>query len=262
MSMPVRMAMLAALSLGCERAEVIEPDAGPVPTDLGRADVGAPKLDLGVPPDAGTATSEAGLDAPDDAPAEAGVDAPDDAPAEAGVDAPAEVDAPRDVGPPRTLTCGSAARIEDPAGDTVIVGNEAGGRFTLVLDVPIANVGVIARRPVDLTLNGDFVLGARVVHFVGEGAAASTLYAPRGVALERAGTPAAPFADVNGHATMSCASDCEPGRVPGERGCNSGAQIITYFQRRFGEGRRMTHLQTSTLDGLYIFAGRGGCCLP
>jgi hypothetical protein len=234
---------------------VIEPDAGTPPTDLGAADAGAPAMDLGVPPDDGESAADAGVDVADDAPTDTGIDAP------AAVDA-VDVPPPRDVGPPRTLACGASARIEDPTGDTVILGNEAGGQFTLVLDVPIANVGVIARRPVDLTLNGEFALGVRAVHFVGEGAAASTLYAPRGVALERGGTPAAPFADVNGHATMSCASDCEPGRVPGERGCNSGAQITTYFQRRFGEGRRMTHLQTSTFDGLYVFASRGGCCLP
>ena len=52
-----------------------------------------------------------------------------------------------------------------------------------------------------------------------------------------------------------------PARVPGDRGCNSAAQVKTYLQRRFGEGRRMLHLQTSTLDGLYVFAGRGGGCL-
>jgi hypothetical protein len=254
MSMPERVALLVALALGCERAAVIEPDASAPTVDLGRADAdaGALTIDLGAPLDDGAATDDPGRADPD-----AGA-------AEVGVDAIAEADrpAPRDVGPPRTLACGSAGRIDDPLGDTVIVGNMAGGQFTLVLDVAIANVGVIARGPVDLTLNGEFVHAVRVVHFVGEGAAASTLYAPREVALERGGTPAAPFADVNGHATMSCASDCEPGRVPGERGCNSGAQVTAYFQRRFGEGRRMLHVQTSTLDGLYIFASRGGCCLP
>ena len=233
-----------SLGLGCTRAEVIEVDAG-VPS----RDAGALTLDLGTEaPDAGFV---------DEAPTgdDAAVDAAD----------PGDVvDAsePRDVGPPRTLACGSTARVDDPSGDTVVVGNEAGGRFTLVLDVAIANVGVIARGPVDLTLNGEFVRSVRVVHFVGAGAAASTLHAPREVALERGGTPTAPFVDVTGHNTMSCASDCEPGRVPGDRGCNSAAQVMTYFQRRFGEGRRMLHLQTSTFDGLYIFARHGGCCLP
>jgi len=50
--------------------------------------------------------------------------------------------------------------------------------------------------------------------------------------------------------------------VPGDRGCNSATQVRTYFQRFFGESRRMVHLQTSTFDGLYVFVGRGGCCLP
>lgn len=239
--------VLAVLApgLGCTRAEVIEVDAGLRPRDLG-----AVTVDLGADetPDAGFVDeSLPGEDAAVDATAEEDV-----------VDA----SEPRDVGPPRTLACGSTARVDDPSGDTVVLGNEAGGRFTLVLDVAIANVGVIARGPVDLTLNGEFVRSVRVVHFVGEGAAASTLHAPREVALERGGTPTAPFVDVTGHNTMSCASDCEPGRVPGDRGCNSAAQVMTYFQRRFGEGRRMLHLQTSTLDGLYIFARHGGCCLP
>jgi hypothetical protein len=236
---------MMALGLGCTRAEVIEVDAGFAPRDLG-----AVTEDLGV-----TKTPDAGL--VDEAPI--GEDA-----AVGDVAAGDVVDAsePRDVGPPRTLACGSTARVDDPAGDTVVLGNEAGGRLTLVLDVAIANVGVIARGPVDLTLNGEFVRSVRVVHFVGEGAAASTLHAPREVALERGGTPTAPFVDVTGHNTMRCASDCEPGRVPGDRGCNSAAQVMTYFQRRFGEGRRMLHLQTSTLDGLYIFARHGGCCLP
>lgn len=231
--------LVVALSgtLTCTQAEVIEVDAGLPPRDLG------PTEDAMEPEDAGAA-EDVTVDVPGDEGEE-----PDRPP-------------PRDVGPPRMLTCGPKARVDDPSGDTVVIGNEAGGRFTLVLDVAIANVGVIAREPVELTLNGDFVGSVRVVHFVGEGAAASTLYAPRGVALERGGTPAAPFADVTGHSTMSCASDCQPGRFPSDRGCNSPAQVRTYFERRFGEGRRMLHLQTSTLDGLYVFAGRGGCCLP
>ncbi len=231
-------ALGGTLSLGCTEAEVIEVDAG------------LPAHDIGATSDATKEPEDAGFseDAPDDVPGDEGAE-PDRPP-------------PRDVGPPRMLTCGPKARVEDPSGDTVVIGNEAGGRFTLVLDVAIANVGVIARGPVELTLNGDFVTSVRVVHFVGEGAAASTLYAPRGVALERGGTPTAPFADVTGHSTMSCASDCQPGRLPSDRGCNSPAQVTTYFERRFGEGRRMLHLQTSTLDGLYVFAGRGGCCLP
>nr|MBK7064015.1 hypothetical protein [Deltaproteobacteria bacterium] len=231
-------ALGGALSLGCTEAEVIEVDAG------------LPAHDIGATSDATKEPEDAGFseDAPDDVPGDEGAE-PDRPP-------------PRDVGPPRMLTCGPKARVEDPSGDTVVIGNEAGGRFTLVLDVAIANVGVIARGPVELTLNGDFVTSVRVVHFVGEGAAASTLNAPRGVALERGGTPTAPFADVTGHSTMSCASDCQPGRLPSDRGCNSPAQVTTYFERRFGEGRRMLHLQTSTLDGLYVFAGRGGCCLP
>jgi hypothetical protein len=231
-------ALGGTLSLGCTEAEVIEVDAG------------LPAHDIGATSDATKEPEDAGFseDAPDDVPGDEGAE-PDRPP-------------PRDVGPPRMLTCGPKARVEDPSGDTVVIGNEAGGRFTLVLDVAIANVGVIARGPVELTLNGDFVTSVRVVHFVGAGAAASTLHAPREVALERGGTPTAPFVDVTGHNTMSCASDCEPGRVPGDRGCNSAAQVMTYFQRRFGEGRRMLHLQTSTFDGLYIFARHGGCCLP
>lgn len=235
-------ALGGTLWLGCTEAEVIEVDAGLPAHDIGAAD-DAPTE----PEDAGFA-EDVLFDAPGDVPGDEGEE-PDRPP-------------PRDVGPPRMLTCGPKARVDDPSGDTVVIGNEAGGRFTLVLDVAIANVGVIAREPVDLTLNGDFVRSVRVVHFVGEGAAASTLYAPRGVALERGGTPAAPFADVTGHSTMSCASDCQPGRLPSDRGCNSPAQVTTYFERRFGEGRRMLHLQTSTLDGLYVFASRGGCCLP
>lgn len=229
------LALVMAVMLGCTESGVIEVDSALPPRDLGSSEDA-------VEPDEGLIEDDAAE----------------------SVDASTEPDRPppRDVGPPRTLACGPKARVDDPAGDTVVIGNEAGGIFTLVVDVPIANVGVIARSPVDLTLNGEFVGAVRVVHFVGEGAAASTLYAPRGVALERGGTPAAPFADVTGHSVMSCASDCEPGRVPGDRGCNSAAQVTAYFQRRFGEGRRMLHLQTSTLDGLYVFASRGGCCLP
>ncbi len=229
------LSLMLAIPLGCTSAEVIEVDAGSPPSDAAAK-----------PPDEGVAADD--VDA---------VDVPRD-------DTPRviDVDPPRDVGPPRTLTCGAAARVDDPAGDTVVLGNEAGGRFTLVLDVPVAHVGVIARGPVDLTLNGEFVRGVEVVHFVGAGAAASTLYAPRTVALERGGTPAAPFVDVNGRSAMTCASDCEAGGVPGDRGCNSAAQVTAYFERRFGEGRRMLHLQTSTFDGLYVFASRGGCCLP
>lgn len=230
------------LSLSCTRAEVIEVDAGLHAQDLG------PTSDAMEPDEDAGPVGDVTVDIPGDIPDDEGEE-PDRPP-------------PRDVGPPRMLSCGPKARIDDPSGDTVVIGNEAGGRFTLVLDVAIANVGVIAREPVDLTLNGEFVRSVRVVHFVGEGAAASTLYAPRGVALERGGTPAAPFADVTGHSTMTCASDCQPGLIPSDRGCNSPAQVTTYFQRRFGEGRRMMHLQTSTLDGLYVFASRGGCCLP
>lgn len=238
------LALVMAVMLGCTESSVIEVDSALPPRDLG--------------------ASEDATEPDDDAPDH---DAPDAGFVEEGPmveDAPVEPDRPppRDLGPPRTLACGPKARVDDPAGDTVVIGNEAGGSFTLVVDVPIASVGVIARSPVDLTLNGEHVSAVRVVHFVGEGAAASTLYAPRGVALERGGTPAAPFADVTGHSTMSCASDCQPGRIPGDRGCNSAAQVREYFQRRFGEGRRMLHLQTSTLDGLYVFASRGGCCLP
>ena len=241
MSSAAPVLLLIALSLGCTSAEVIEVDSGFGATNLGPRDAGDLTEDRKSDPDVGVIDEPQELDVP------------------AAPDVPPP---PRDVGPARMLNCGSTARVDDPMGDTVVIGNEGGGRFTLVLDVPIANVGVIARGPVDLSLNGEFVRSVRVVHFVGEGAAASTLFAPREVALERGGTPTAPFADVTGHSTMSCASDCEPGRVPSDRGCNSAAQVTTYFQRRFGEGRRMLHVQTSTLDGLYVFASRGGCCLP
>lgn len=227
--------------LGCtEDATVVEVDAGVVGIDRRTAtDVGGDN-EL---PDAGV-----GFDVAVDEPAVE--------------DVPFDRGPPRDLGPPRTLACGALARMDDPTSDTVLLGNEAGGQFTLVIDVPIANVGVIARGPVDLALAGDFVGGVRVVHVVGEGSATSTLYAPATVRFERAGTPAAPVTDVIGHPTMTCASDCEAGRIPGERGCNSATQIRTYFQSRFGESRRMLHLQTSTFDGLFVFAGRGGCCLP
>lgn len=231
--------LVTAVMLGCTESAVIEVDSALPPRDLGSSEDAAE---------------------PDDVALDAGF--LEEGPVEEDASTEPDRPPPRDVGPPRTLTCGPKARVDDPMGDTVVIGNEAGGTFTLVLDVPIAKVGVIARSPVDLTLNGEFVSAVRVVHFVGEGAAASTLYAPRGVALERGGTPAAPFADVTGHSTMSCASDCQPGLVPGDRGCNSAAQVTAYFERRFGEGRRMLHLQTSTLDGLYVFASRGGCCLP
>lgn len=243
-----RVTLCLSLALaGCFDASVIEVDAGSY-----AADRGAPE-DRGAAEDRGGDAGAKGLDA----------DLPDvSAPADIPGDTPGDRGPPRDLGPPRTLGCGPLARQDDPNGDTVVVGNEAGGQFTLVLDVPVANVGVIARGPVDLALAGDYVRSVRVVHIVGEGSAASTLYAPREVRFERGGTPAATTTDASGAATMACASDCQAGGNPVERGCNTAAQIRDYFQRRFGEGRRMLHLQTSTFDGLYVFAGRGGCCLP
>jgi len=236
----VLLACVWCVLLGCSNDVVVEVDAGPLRVDRG--------VTLDVTPDLGNEPMDAG--AMDDTSA---MDVP------AAKDVAVDRGAPRDIGPPRTLTCGVLARTEDPTSDTVLLGNEAGGQFTLVIDVPVANIGIIARGPVDLALAGEFVGGVRVVHVVGEGSMASTLYAPVGVRFERAGTP---VADVTGAATMTCASDCEAGRVPGDRGCNSAAQVRTYFQRFFGESRRMVHLQTSSFDGLYVFVGRGGCCLP
>ncbi len=228
---------------GCSKDAVVEVDAGPLRVDRGVTQDST--VDLGSEPmDAATLADGPAADVP------------------VAADVAVDRGAPRDVGPPRTLACGALARTEDPTSDTVLLGNEAGGQFTLVIDVPVVNVGIIARGPVDLALAGDFVDRVRVVHIVGEGSMASTLYAPAAVRFERAGTPAAPVADVTGNATMTCASDCETGRVPGDRGCNSATQVRTYFQRFFGESRRMVHLQTSTFDGLFVFVGRGGCCLP
>lgn len=239
----VGLACVWCVLLGCSDDAVVEVDAGPLRVDRG--------VTVDVTDDLGSEPMDAG--AIDDTPA---VDVP------AVKDVAVDRGAPRDVGPPRTLACGVLARTEDPTSNTVLLGNEAGGQFTLVVDVPVANIGIIARGPVDLSLAGEFVDGVRVVHIVGEGSMASTLYAPPAVRFERAGTPAAPVADVTGAPTMTCASDCEAGRVPGDRGCNSATQVRTYFQRFFGESRRMVHLQTSTFDGLYVFVGRGGCCLP
>lgn len=167
----------------------------------------------------------------------------------------------RDLGPWRRFECGSLARVEDPMGDYVFLGNPVGGTFQLVVDVAIRNVGVIVGAPIELTLNGRFNADVEAVVIVGTGAAESVVHAPSNVRVERNGSPRVSVPDVRGASTLRCLSECGVSAVPAEEGCNTVEQARAYFQSRFGEALRWFTVQRSSFDGVYVFVSRGGCCL-
>lgn len=225
---------LAAL-LGCEpEGAVIFPDAGPVtPRDVIASDL----------PDA--------------------VDVVEPAKdrAEPAADAPlfdaGDFDRDGGVAP----ACGDRARLEDPAGDYIVVGNPGGGRVVIELDTPVRAVGILTAGDLAAHFTGASLGALQRVLVVGPEAERAAISGVSGaVRVERVRGAPSPLADAEGVPTMTCAAGCDPLRPPRELGCNSRAQVFAFFTSRLGEGRRWGLLQRETLDGLRVRASAGGCC--
>ncbi|MEZ4390366.1 MAG: hypothetical protein R3A48_04660 [Polyangiales bacterium] len=226
---------LAAL-LGCEpEAVVIFPDAGPVPP----RDVVASAL----PDAADVVTTAEDRAAPvDDAPL---FDAGD-----------------FDLDGGASPACGDRARLEDPAGDYLVVGNPSGGRVVIELDTPVRAVGILTAGLLAAHFTGASLGALQRVLLVGpEAGRAAVSGVSSAVRVERVREAPSPLADAEGVSTMTCAAGCDPLRPPREVGCNSRAQVFAFFTSRLGEGRRWALLQRETLDGLRVRASAGGCCL-
>lgn len=175
------------------------------------------------------------------------------------------------------------AQVCNAAGNVVIFSNYDGsretnaGRLNIVADANIANlkIGICSYERVTVNITGPFVGNITAVRYAGFNAIGNcNCYwpsTPPGCAVTTTITgvpvglitycvyPAAPYNDPNGWPNILCAYQCAGGN---QGGCNTPAQVVSYFMGVFGGTFRSHTTQYNCWAGAtHSISTAGNCCL-